>query len=296
MARLLKVAAVVCALLACAAPLPSAGGRPFAGAGEDAADGAHTAPDHHPALAVAGDWYRREDKRAFATVQKGDGNPTICRGQAMDLTIELRRVSETGSGSGDYTSSSVQVQYRKSKFRDCATDEAVSTSTYYSSGTSASCCSDETTVYGYESVADAGTFTLSQDKKGLAHAKAKVEVPLYDRFRYPTSTTFTTTSGGGGEPPVPVGTAVIDLRVDCVTLNQRDSTTSSESCTDGNCIIIKSQSASTRCRGRYGDATVSGTVELQGPVQLQLDLSSPPPGYTAVGRVGRRTSSNRAFE
>ncbi|KAG5186581.1 hypothetical protein JKP88DRAFT_288726 [Tribonema minus] len=292
--QLLKIAALVGALLL---------GRPFAEGLGDATDD-HVAPDH-PALTAVGDWYKREDKRAFVTVERGDGDPVICRGQAVVIEINVLRRSETGSGGSTSSSrgpdnnySYVEVRYHHSKFRDCVVEDEgsrTSSSTFKSTSssyeTSLTCCSDHATLYSSESIADAGTFTVSQDRKGLAHAKVKVEVPFYDKN--PSSSH--STSGGGGVRPGPVGTAVVNLRVDCVTLNERDTTSSSDSCFDGKCIVIKRQSTNARCRGKYGDATVSGTVELRGQVQLQLDLSSLPPGYTAVGRVGRSTRSEKAF-
>eukprot|EP00611_Tribonema_gayanum_P001971 TRINITY_DN11467_c0_g1_i1.p1 TRINITY_DN11467_c0_g1~~TRINITY_DN11467_c0_g1_i1.p1 ORF type:complete len:294 (+),score=36.54 TRINITY_DN11467_c0_g1_i1:54-935(+) len=291
MVALLRIAVALGALLWCSASpsLPGEGGGsvgPFGDATvEFTGGGGGGLITGRPTLAAPGEGYKTDVKRAFVHIERGTTDPAACEGRFVVIDISAVRQSQTSHPPrpSDQTYDFISIQYTASKYRDCAADESSSSSGAYSYGTSGKCCSDGIHLYGYPS-ARPTAFTITQDKRGLSHAKVNQKFSLY-------SATGSTSSGGGLQD---VATAVLALQVDCTAVNSRTTMFTSEVCSAGKCFSTAGEGSEYKCRGKFGIASVSGTIEIRGEGALKLDLSSPPAGYVVTGRLERQTDNEQA--
>ncbi|KAG5181126.1 hypothetical protein JKP88DRAFT_246328 [Tribonema minus] len=107
----------------------------------------------------------------------------------------------------DYSSTTIDVYYTTTRYRDCAPGEFSSSSSGFSSGSSTSsrCCSDDSHSFlqGAQRLRGSdAAFKLAQDKQGLIHTEVDLKIALTDSSQSSTSSS----SGTGGHP---VATAVL---------------------------------------------------------------------------------------
>ncbi|KAG5184228.1 hypothetical protein JKP88DRAFT_255553 [Tribonema minus] len=231
-------------------------------------------------LATMGDWYKTTSKGVRLILEKGDVNGSSqCSGKFVEMSLHITRDtydSNMSDETGSY--SSVYFDYSKGSWRDC-TDSEVTTSSYF---TSINCCSDRDSLSGSADIPEVGTFKLGLGKQQLITSTTSVKIPL-----------FAGSSTSSGETPA--ATAVVKFNIDCDNLINRHVTLAGDACTRGECYSTTGQQDNYWCTTKLGDATVTGTVELQGFSQPKLDLAKLPSGYTMVARADLFIDNGKVF-
>eukprot|EP00611_Tribonema_gayanum_P010870 TRINITY_DN20992_c0_g1_i1.p1 TRINITY_DN20992_c0_g1~~TRINITY_DN20992_c0_g1_i1.p1 ORF type:complete len:291 (-),score=34.92 TRINITY_DN20992_c0_g1_i1:642-1454(-) len=222
----------------------------------------------------AGNRNKTSYKRVHILVEKGGSRKwPPCKGSHVKLSLELYRTT-VSSVEGSSSSGGVVFEYQKDIFRDCAEGETSSSSSAYSAP---DCCKDTTSVSGSSSLGQVGSFKSLLSKDNQIHAEASVKLPL-------------TATGAGGNAKL---TAVISFTLDCVKSTVSQSTLSTENCYGDDCITIESDSAAYSCTTRGGDATIAGTIDVQG-TNVKFDLASLPAGYFRSANAQLSTDSTTA--
>ncbi|KAG5186853.1 hypothetical protein JKP88DRAFT_348056 [Tribonema minus] len=247
---------------------------------------------HFKKLAAKGDRYTVKDKTVHMSIEKGDVNGSnICSGNFVAMSVRLERFSyDSSEPDNSFSGSSVRVSFDKGTYRDCTDAELSTTSLSYSS--SNPCCSNTTSLYGYENIdSGVGTFKLGLTSQNLITAKATVTVPLYD------SSSSSTSSSGTSPPPVKAATAKVTLKIDCTDSLNYQVTLTGDRCVRGDCVSSSAEQNDYWCTTKLDGAALTGTIGVQGKGlnQPKIDLANLPAGYTLVARTDFYTEDGKTI-